>query len=66
MYFLIGAFPCNLVCFAYWKASVYDKVCGSDGEESTCNLGDLGLSPVLERSPREGIGYHSNILGLPW
>ena len=30
---------------------------GSDGEESTCNAGDLGLSPGLGRSPREGNGY---------
>jgi len=30
---------------------------GSDGKESTCNAGDLGLSPGLGRSPREGNGY---------
>jgi len=24
---------------------------GSDSKESTCNVGDLGLFPVLERSP---------------
>ena len=27
---------------------------GSDGKESTCNVGDLGLIPGLGRSPREG------------
>ena len=30
---------------------------GSDGKESTCNAGDLGLIPGLGRSPAEGIGY---------
>ena len=30
---------------------------GSDGKESACNARDLGLSPGLERSPREGNGY---------
>ena len=30
---------------------------GSDGKESNCNVGDLGLIPGLERSPREGKGY---------
>ena len=28
----------------------------SDGKESTCNEGDLGLIPELERSPGEGNG----------
>ena len=31
--------------------------CGSDGEESACNAGDLGLIPGLGRSPGEGYGY---------
>ena len=30
--------------------------CGSAGKESTCNVGDLGLIPGLERSPEEGKG----------
>jgi len=30
---------------------------GSDGKESTCNLGDLGSVPGLGRSPGEGNGY---------
>ena len=30
---------------------------GSDGKESNCNVGDLGLIPGLGRSPREGKGY---------
>ena len=29
---------------------------GSDGEESTCNAGDLGSIPGLERYPGEGNG----------
>jgi len=29
----------------------------SVGEESTCNAGDPGLIPALERSTGEGIGY---------
>ena len=28
--------------------------CGSACEESACNVGDLGLIPVLGRSPGEG------------
>ena len=31
--------------------------CGSAGKESTCNEGDLGLTPGLGRSPGEGNGY---------
>ena len=30
---------------------------GSDGKESACNAGDLGLIPGLGRSPGEGDGY---------
>ena len=30
---------------------------GSDGEESACNVGDLGSILGLGRSPGEGIGY---------
>ena len=29
---------------------------GSDGKESACNVGDLGLIPGLGRSPGEGNG----------
>ena len=29
---------------------------GSDGKESVCNVGDLGLIPVLGRPPGEGNG----------
>ena len=37
----------------------------SAGKESTCNAGDPRWIPGLRRSPGEGIGYHSSILGLP-
>ena len=30
--------------------------CGSDGKESTCNAGDLGLVPESGRCPGEGNG----------
>ena len=29
---------------------------GSDGKEFACNVGDLGSSPMLGRSPGEGNG----------
>ena len=35
---------------------------GSDGKESTCNVGDLGLIPGLGRSLEEGMATHSSIL----
>ena len=41
---------------------------GSNGEESACNAGDLGLIPVLGRSPGEGNDNPSSILAwkIPW
>ena len=36
----------------------------SVGKESTCNVGDLGLIPGLERSPWEGKGYPLQYSGL--
>ena len=38
--------------------------CGSAGKESSCNVGDLGLIPGLERSPGEGKGYPLQYSGL--
>ena len=38
--------------------------CGSAGEESACNAGDLGSIPGLERSPGEGKGYPPQYSGL--
>ena len=37
---------------------------GSDGKESTCNVGDLGLIPGLGRSPGEENGYSLQYSGL--
>ena len=36
----------------------------SVGKESTCNAGDPGLIPELERSPGEGKGYPLQFSGL--
>ena len=38
--------------------------CGSAGEESAWNAGDLGLIPGLGRSPGEGKGYPLQYSGL--
>jgi len=44
--------------------------CGSAGEESTCNAGDLGLIPGLGRSSGEAEGYPLQYSGfqsrIPW
>ena len=40
--------------------------CSSVGKESACNAGDPGSIPGSGRSTGEGIGFHSNVLGLPW
>ena len=37
---------------------------GSAGQESTCNVGDLGMIPGLGRSPGEGNGYPLQYSGL--
>ena len=37
---------CNIICFP----------CDSAGEESACNVGDLGSIPGVGRSPRGGHG----------
>ena len=36
----------------------------SDSKESACNVVDLGLTPVLGRSPGEGNGYPSQYSSL--
>ena len=38
--------------------------CGSAGEESACNAGDLGSVPGLGGSPGEGKGYPLQYSGL--
>ena len=37
---------------------------GSAGKEFACNVGDLGLTPGLGRSPGEGKGYPLQYSGL--
>jgi len=39
-------------------------LCGSDGKESACNVGNLGLIPGLGRSPGEGNDYRLEYSGL--
>ena len=43
----------ELIAHVYVKKSF---PCGSDGEESACNAGDLGSISGLGRSPGEGNG----------
>ena len=38
--------------------------CSSAGKEFACNAGDLGLIPVLRRSPGKGKGYPLQYSGL--
>ena len=38
--------------------------CGSAGQESACNVGDLGSTPGLGRSPGEGKAYPLQYSGL--
>ena len=38
--------------------------CGSAGQESACNAGDLGLIPEMGRSPGKGKGYTLQCPGL--
>ena len=43
---------------------VLDFPSGSAGKESVCNVGDLGSTPGLGRSPGEGNGYPLQYSGL--
>ena len=61
--FRLYNFPCKTIsvsrlhkCFSLSKASVWGFPCGSDGNESACNVGNPGLIPELGRSPAEGHG----------
>ena len=50
---------CVCVCiyiYIYIYICIYIFPGGSDGKESTCNAGDLGLISALGRSPGEGNG----------
>ena len=41
---------------------------GSDGKESSCNVGDLGSIPGLGRFPDKGMPTHFSTLAwiIPW
>ena len=51
---------CVCVCiyiYIYLDEVVVASLGGSDGKESPCKVGDLGLIPGLGQSPGEGNGY---------
>ena len=52
----------------YWSGVPYPIFMGfpgdSDGKESTCSVGALGLIPGLGRSPEEGKSYPLQYSGL--
>ena len=50
-------FKCYLVRIQNISKHLQGFPCGSDGKESTCNVGDPGLIPGLGRSPGEGKSY---------
>ena len=41
---------------------------GSDGKESICNAGHVGVIPGSGRSPEKGMATHSCVFGwrIPW
>ena len=47
---------------------LYGFPAGSTGKEAACNLGDLGSTSQLGRSPGEGKSYPPSILAwrIPW
>ena len=47
----------SAVTFQCLLSSTLSFTVGSDSKESTCNAGDLGSMPGLERSPGEGNSY---------
>ena len=59
---------CVCVCVCVCTQYVNPSPGGSDGKESSCNAGDLGLIPGLGRSP--GVGYGNPLqyscLENPW
>ena len=64
--FIYGDISINNVSDKKWKIlkPIKGFPCGSAGKESTCNAGDLGSIPGLERSPGEGKGYPLQYSGL--
>ena len=63
------------ICHKRWESTTFsfpshlfhdphDFPDGSNGKESACNVGDLGLIPGLGRSPGEGNSYPLQCSGL--
>ena len=46
-----------LELFQSREAIIFIGICGSDGKESACNVGDSGSIPELGRSTGEGKGH---------
>ena len=61
---LPSVFPSIRVLPISWQFASGGFPGGSDGKESTCNVGDLGLIPGLGRSPGEGKSYPLQYSGL--
>ena len=68
-----GLYPIRLFCLKDFAGKNTRLGChfllqsfpgGSDGKESICIMGDLGLIPGLGRSPGEGNGYPLQYSGL--
>ena len=53
-FFFFGYMPSSKIAGSYGSSLGFPG--GSDGEESTCNAGDLGSIPGLRRSPGGGHG----------
>ena len=50
-----------------WDSQSMEIPCGSDGEESAHDAGDLGSVPGLGRSSGVGNGFHCRVCGFhPW
>ena len=47
---------CSKFVFIFFKPVSLGFPCGSDGKESNCNVGDLGLIPRLGRAHGGGHG----------
>ena len=63
-----ASYPRNTLKSTFFLAFVsqrtWDFPGGSDGRESACNVGDLGLIPGSGRAPGEGKGYPLQYYGL--
>ena len=50
--------------FYFSLSSLRRSLCGSDGKESACNVGDLGLIPGSGSSSEKGMTIHSCLENL--